>query len=107
MTTLSQTMVPQSIYDSLEPIKEDDQAVKDYGIQLAIEMCKKMKENGIAGFHFYTMNLERSIRLILEGLGWVAPVEITRPLPWNPVSNNNNNNNNSNENEHTNRLSLQ
>ncbi|KAI9596460.1 methylenetetrahydrofolate reductase-domain-containing protein [Syncephalis fuscata] len=84
MTTLSQTFVPQAIYDSLEPIKEDDQAVKDFGIQLAIEMCQKMNEHGISGFHFYTMNLERSIRLILEGLGWVAPIEITRPLPWNP-----------------------
>ncbi|RKP22569.1 methylenetetrahydrofolate reductase-domain-containing protein, partial [Syncephalis pseudoplumigaleata] len=84
MTTLSQTAVPQFIYDSLEPIKEDDQAVKDYGITLAIDMCRQMAAKGISGFHFYTMNLERSIRLILEGLGWVAPVEITRPLPWNP-----------------------
>jgi hypothetical protein len=39
---------------------------------------------GQRGFHFYTLNLERSTRLILEGLGFVAPIEQVKPLPWNP-----------------------
>jgi methylenetetrahydrofolate reductase (NADPH) len=85
MTTLCQTYVPQEIYDALEPIKDDDQAVKDYGIKLAIDMCQKLRAAGINGFHFYTMNLERSVRLILEGLQFVAPIEVLRPLPWTPV----------------------
>ncbi|KAI8587277.1 methylenetetrahydrofolate reductase-domain-containing protein [Geranomyces variabilis] len=84
MTSLCKTYVPQEIYNALEPIKEDDKAVKDYGVQLAVNMCNKMKENGIRGFHFYTLNLERSTRLILEGLKFIAPIEQVRPLPWNP-----------------------
>ncbi|KAJ3036045.1 hypothetical protein HDV00_003092 [Rhizophlyctis rosea] len=84
MTTLGKTFVPQHILDALEPIKEDDKAVKEYGIKLAIEMCNKMKDAGVRGFHFYTMNLERSTRLILEGLNFVAPMEVVKPLPWNP-----------------------
>jgi hypothetical protein len=44
-----------------------------------------MKDKGIRGFHFYTLNLEKSVRLILEGLGFVPPIEVVRPLPWNPV----------------------
>ncbi|KAI8825041.1 methylenetetrahydrofolate reductase-domain-containing protein [Fimicolochytrium jonesii] len=84
MTSMCKTFVPQFILDDLEPIKEDDKAVKDYGVKLAVDMCNKMKEEGIRGFHFYTLNLERSTRLILEGLGFIAPPDQVRPLPWNP-----------------------
>ncbi|KAI8821764.1 methylenetetrahydrofolate reductase-domain-containing protein [Fimicolochytrium jonesii] len=84
MTSLCKTYVPDHILRDLEPIKDDDRAVKDYGIRLAIDMCNKMKESGIRGFHFYTLNLERSTRLILEGLQFVAPIDQVRPLPWNP-----------------------
>ncbi|KAG0065574.1 hypothetical protein BGZ89_008199 [Linnemannia elongata] len=84
MTSLCKTFVPDRIKDALEPIKEDDQAVKDFGVKLAVEMCKDIQAGGISGFHFYTLNLEKSTRLILEGLGFVAPRENARPLPWNP-----------------------
>ncbi|KAI9017710.1 methylenetetrahydrofolate reductase-domain-containing protein [Gaertneriomyces semiglobifer] len=84
MTTLCKTYVPPEIHAALEPIKDDDKAVKEYGVKLAVDMCNKMKDAGVRGFHFYTLNLERSTRLILEGLGFVAPVEQVRPLPWNP-----------------------
>ena len=86
MTTLCKTFVPQYIFDDLEPIKDDDQAVKDYGVQLAIKMCNYLKKSGgVKGFHFYTLNLEKSVRLILEGLKFVAPLEVIKPLPWHPV----------------------
>jgi hypothetical protein len=48
-------------------------------------MCEELKKNGIMGFHFYTLNLEKSVRLILEGLQFVAPIEVAKPLPWQPV----------------------
>ncbi|CAG8799442.1 11492_t:CDS:2, partial [Gigaspora rosea] len=82
IVSLSKTIVPKFVCDALEPIKHDDAAVKEYGIKLAVEMIKKMYNNGISGFHFYTMNLERSTRLILEALQFVAPVEKVKPLPW-------------------------
>ncbi|KAI9101351.1 methylenetetrahydrofolate reductase-domain-containing protein [Phlyctochytrium arcticum] len=84
MTTLCKTFVPQKIHDALEPIKDDDKAVKEYGVQLCIDMCNQMKDAGVRGFHFYTLNLERTVRLILEGLKFVAGNDIARPLPWNP-----------------------
>lgn len=84
MTTLCKTLVPKHITEELEPIKNDDQAVKDYGVKLAIDMCTKLRKNGIRGFHFYTLNLEKSVRLILEGLGFVDKDLVTKPLPFNP-----------------------
>lgn len=43
-------------------------------------MCKTLISNGIKGFHFYTLNLERSVRMIIDGLGLVS--NKVRPLPW-------------------------
>jgi methylenetetrahydrofolate reductase (NADPH) len=78
--------VPDHIWKDLELIKDDDAAVKDYGIDLAVKFIKRMLEENIRGFHIYTFNLERSTRLILERLGYTAPSENVKPLPWNPVS---------------------
>lgn len=80
MTTLSKTKVPQEVRDILEPIKDNEEAVKEYGIHLTIENCKKLLNAGVRGFHFYTLNLERSVTKIVQGLGFVS--DIARPLPW-------------------------
>ncbi|KAI8614030.1 hypothetical protein BC830DRAFT_1169778 [Chytriomyces sp. MP71] len=66
----------------MEYVQDDDKAVKDFGVKLAINICNKLRAE--KGFHFY-MNLEKSVRLILEGLKFVAPLEVAKPLPWNPV----------------------
>ncbi|KAJ2843734.1 methylenetetrahydrofolate reductase (NAD(P)H) met13, partial [Coemansia erecta] len=84
MTDLCRIKVPQEIWDRLEPIKDDDQAVKDYGIEVAVEMIRKMRAGGLLGFHFYTINLERSTSRVLEKLGFVPAVSEVRPLPWSP-----------------------
>lgn len=65
-------------------LQNDDEAVKAYGVQLGVKMCKKLLDAGIPGLHFYTLNLEKSVVQILEGLGLIDP-EVRRPLPWNPV----------------------
>lgn len=49
---------------------------------MMIEMCNKLMNVGMKEFHFYTGNLERSARLILEGLGFVREQETIKPLPW-------------------------
>jgi len=59
--------VPQEITDALERVKDDDDAVKQYGIDLGIAMCRRLLEAGTPGLHFYTLNLERSVAQILEG----------------------------------------
>ncbi|KAI9326269.1 methylenetetrahydrofolate reductase-domain-containing protein [Zopfochytrium polystomum] len=84
MTTLCKTKVPAFILKELEPIKDDDKAVKEYGVSLAMSMCNKIKAAGGLGFHFCCLNLEKSVRLILEGLEFVAPIEVAKPLPWSP-----------------------
>ncbi|KAJ1721946.1 methylenetetrahydrofolate reductase (NAD(P)H) met13 [Coemansia erecta] len=87
MTDLCRISVPQAIWDRLEPIKDDDQAVKDYGIEVAVDMISRLRDAGVRGFHFYTINLERSTRMVLERLQLVPTVHEVRPLPWSPSLN--------------------
>lgn len=50
---------------ALEPIKDNEEAVKAYGIHLGTEMCKKILAHGIKSLHLYTLNMEKSALAIL------------------------------------------
>ncbi len=47
--------------------------VKNYGVTLAVSMLRKLSASGIKGFHFCTLNLEKSIQRVLETLKWTGP----------------------------------
>jgi len=81
MTGFCKTHVPADISEALERIKDDDDAVKQYGIDLGITMCRKLLAKGTPGLHFYTLNLERSVAQILEGLGLITS-KLNGRLPW-------------------------
>lgn len=69
----SQVHIPQHFLDRLEPIKEDDAAVRQEGVALIAEMCQKLLDSGLINhLHFYTMNLEKSTGMVLERLNLVA-----------------------------------
>jgi methylenetetrahydrofolate reductase (NADPH) len=82
MTSLCKTKVPAEITKALEEVKDDDEKVKDAGVEIAIKQCKELLANGVPGLHFYTLNLETSVMRIVEGLGVVADWTAARPLPW-------------------------
>jgi methylenetetrahydrofolate reductase (NADPH) len=98
MTGFCKTFIPQAIEDALAPIQSNDDAVKKYGIELAVEMSKKLIAGGAPGIHLYTLNLETSAVAICEKLGltdrllnkeypWkrstgTRGVETTRPIFW-------------------------
>ncbi|KAJ5599278.1 hypothetical protein N7450_000345, partial [Penicillium hetheringtonii] len=82
----TKTRVPPEWMKALEPVKNDDAAVRDIGKHLIAEMCRKLMASGINHLHFYTMNLAQATRLVLEELG-LAPSDespIQRQLPWRP-----------------------
>lgn len=82
MTSFCKTKVPDAIWTSLQPIKDDDEAVKNYGIQLCIEICQKLFAAGVKGFHFYTLNLEKSVTGVLAALGVKDSLAMRRAYPW-------------------------
>lgn len=95
MTQYCQTKVPLSIWDRLDPIKGDDQQVKNIGCDIAVDICQQILNiDTIDGIHFYTLNLERSVIDILVKLRAVDLISQSdhgqsirahnRDLPWQP-----------------------
>lgn len=78
-TKWCKTHVPKDTVRDLEKIKDNDQAVKEYGIALAIRTMKLLMSRGFNNLHFYTMNLSLAVTKILQGLNLVSK---TRMLPW-------------------------
>ncbi|KAF9429025.1 hypothetical protein BGZ76_001956 [Entomortierella beljakovae] len=72
ITSLAKVKIPASVSSALEPIKNDDQKVKDYGVELAASIIERLMNAGITGFHICTLNLEKSVRLILERVGFIT-----------------------------------
>lgn len=63
------TIVPKQITDDLEPIKNDDEEVRKYGVKFGVEQCRDLINHGFRFLHFYTMNLESAVINIVKGLG--------------------------------------
>jgi len=77
--------VPDDWYAALEPVKNDDAAVRDVGKGLVTEMCRKILDAGILHLHFYTMNLAQATRMVLEELAMTPDTSgnpLEKPLPW-------------------------
>ncbi|TYG55053.1 hypothetical protein ES288_D09G240700v1 [Gossypium darwinii] len=82
MTGFCKTKIPDEVTAALEPIKDNDEAVKSYGIHLGTEMCRKILAHGIKTLHLYTLNMEKSALAILMNLGLIEESKISRSLPW-------------------------
>ncbi|KAE8658438.1 Methylenetetrahydrofolate reductase 1 [Hibiscus syriacus] len=82
MTGFCKTKIPDEVTAALEPIKDNDEAVKAYGIHLGTEMCRKIIANGIKTLHIYTLNMEKPALAILMNLGLIEESKISRSLPW-------------------------
>ncbi|KIW80975.1 methylenetetrahydrofolate reductase [Fonsecaea pedrosoi CBS 271.37] len=77
--------VPPEWFEALEPVKNDDAAVRAIGKDLVADMCRKILDFGIQHLHFYTMNLAQATRMVLEDLSLTPETSGTRlekPLPW-------------------------
>uniref|UniRef100_W5L444 Methylenetetrahydrofolate reductase (NADPH) n=1 Tax=Astyanax mexicanus TaxID=7994 RepID=W5L444_ASTMX len=82
LVKLSKLEVPEEIMQVIEPIKDNDAAIRNYGIQQAVEMCRVLLASGdVSGLHFYTLNREVATMEVLRQLGLWAE-DPRRPLPW-------------------------
>ena len=79
MIHFCKTKVPNAILESLEPIKNDDEEVRNFGITYGKQMCENLIAHGYRFLHFYTMNLERSVIEIIKALNIL---DTQRPLPF-------------------------
>jgi methylenetetrahydrofolate reductase (NADPH) len=87
IVNLSKLQVPQNIINAIEPIKDNDEAVRNFGIDFSVKMCRELLNSGnVFGMHFYTLNREIATISILKAIGlWLEDPH--RPLPWKTTAN--------------------
>lgn len=68
-TALCGASIPDEIDARLEALGEDDEEVRELGIEVATEQIADLRENGVEGIHFYALNRSYSIGKILGNLG--------------------------------------
>jgi len=86
MSKMCSLELPPEIVAAVEPIKHDDAAIKEFGIEYATKLCRELLAGGVPGLHFYTLNREVVTEKILENLGfgtvWSHQKSDERALPW-------------------------
>ena len=59
--------VPQK-FGHLQDIRDNDEKVAAYGVELATEMCQKILDSGQYGLHFYTQTEKTSRKIYRTNL---------------------------------------
>ena len=75
-TKLAHAKLPLELLRKLQGVKGDDEAVKQVGVEAMhdiIESIRDVKANGLRGFHFYTLNLEKAVSSLLERCNLISP----------------------------------
>eukprot|EP00611_Tribonema_gayanum_P015812 TRINITY_DN2771_c0_g2_i1.p1 TRINITY_DN2771_c0_g2~~TRINITY_DN2771_c0_g2_i1.p1 ORF type:complete len:380 (-),score=140.62 TRINITY_DN2771_c0_g2_i1:362-1501(-) len=75
MTGLCKTRVPPELRKRMEAIKDDDAAIKAFGVEYGEELCRALLKHGAPVLHFYTLNLEKVTVGILRRLGLAGEYE--------------------------------
>ena len=69
MSNFCKTRVPKSLEDKMDSMKDDQAAVKAFGVEFGADVCKSLLEAGAPVLHFYTLNLEKVVYGITDELG--------------------------------------
>lgn len=80
---LSKLEVPKDIVDALEKSKDNDEAIRKYGIETTLKLCKDLINSGyVNGLHFYTLNREIAVTEVLRQLELWNNNPSQKELPW-------------------------
>ena len=75
-TSLCGATIPPDLDSKLDQYAEDDNAVRELGVEYASRQVEELWENGVPGVHFYVLNRSYSVSRILANLnlpGHAAP----------------------------------
>jgi len=74
MTAMCKSRVPQEVFDRVNAVKDDKDALKAYGIEFGAQVCEELIAAGFKGLHLYTLNLENVTYGVMDKLGLKKPV---------------------------------
>ena len=77
-TSLCGSKIPDELDIQLERYVDDDDAVRELGIEYATRQVQELWDQGIAGVHFYVLNRNYSVSKILDNLKLPGHIKTTR-----------------------------
>ncbi|GAA0803399.1 methylenetetrahydrofolate reductase [Spirilliplanes yamanashiensis] len=72
-TQLSGAPFPPALLERFERLAGDEAAVRELGIELCSEMCRRLLDEGVPGIHFITLNRSTATREVWQQLAATAP----------------------------------
>lgn len=73
MATFSGADLPRVVVDRLHAVADDPAAVRQVGVDIAVELCDRLLAGGAPGLQFFTQNRSRATAEILARLREIAP----------------------------------
>lgn len=70
--------IPRWIVQRLRDYGDDRMAIRQFGIDVTTELCRKLVEGGVPGIHFYTMNQYEASEAICENLSLTGASDVER-----------------------------
>ncbi len=68
MTSLGGGQMPPELERSLADVEHDDALTMQVGVEWATLQCRELRERGVPGIHFYTLNKSLATRSIFQSL---------------------------------------
>ncbi len=68
-TSLCGAKLPPTVLAELERYADDNDAARQFGIDLATQACEELIRYGVPGIHFYVLNRAHSVTQIMRNLG--------------------------------------
>jgi methylenetetrahydrofolate reductase (NADPH) len=62
--------VPRWIAKRLESFGDDRDAIREFGLDVVTDLCRRLVDAGVPGLHFYTLNGAAATKTICERLGF-------------------------------------
>jgi len=67
-TQMCGAKIPEEVARELGQIRNDQEAVQEYGVAYATQQCKELIAHNVPGIHFYTLNKSKATRRVIENL---------------------------------------
>jgi methylenetetrahydrofolate reductase (NADPH) len=68
-TALCGARLPKPLLEKLDEMADDDNAVREYGIEYASKQVEELLREGVPGLHMYTLNKTYSTEKVLKNVG--------------------------------------
>lgn len=68
-TALCGSKLPDSLRGRLEELAHDPESVRQVGVEVCTDICRKLLDHGVPGVHLYCLNRAQSCAQILHNLG--------------------------------------